>query len=156
MSIAEICAIFPLFFVSWVQAGSNSLTCGSDDRKVNSLSAVCVLSVDNLCKQFGPRSGLTRCQAWSGSNLFDSQILFLKEFLENINFEKNQQSWWWANKKHVWKMLRFLFLGELDCRKTISPIVHYVTHGWTNMPSMCRKGVEIHTFTTVKRPIASM
>ena len=26
----------------------------------------------NLCKQFGPRSGLTKCQAWSGSKLFDT------------------------------------------------------------------------------------
>ena len=29
---------------------------------------------DNLCKQFGPRSGLTECQPWSGSKMFDTQI----------------------------------------------------------------------------------
>ena len=38
---------------------------------------------DNLCKQFGPRSGLTNCQALSGSNLLD----ILKELLENLDLE---------------------------------------------------------------------
>ena len=33
---------------------------------------VCCLSVDNLCKQFGLRSGLTKSRAWSGSELFDN------------------------------------------------------------------------------------
>ena len=47
-----------------------------------------VSSADNLCKQFGPRSGLTNCQAWSGSKLFDILMLFLKEFFEKSNFEK--------------------------------------------------------------------
>ena len=40
-----------------------------------------VSPADNLCKQFGPKSGRTKCQAWSGSELFDNQIVFLKEFL---------------------------------------------------------------------------
>ena len=31
---------------------------------------VSCLSVDNICKQFGPRSGLTKSRAWSGSELF--------------------------------------------------------------------------------------
>ena len=39
---------------------------------------------DNLCKQFGPRSGLTKCQALSGSKLLD----ILKELLENLDLEK--------------------------------------------------------------------
>ena len=47
---------------------------------------------DNLCKQFGPRSGLTWCRAWSGSELFDSLMVFLKEFFEKVDFEKNQQT----------------------------------------------------------------
>ena len=49
-------------------------------------------SADNFCKQFGPRSGPTECQSWSGFNMFDTLIVFLKEFLEKINFEKCQQT----------------------------------------------------------------
>ena len=57
-------------------------------------STLCLLvsSVDNLCKQFGPRSGLTTCRAWSGFKLFDTLMVFLKEFFENVDFEKNQQT----------------------------------------------------------------
>ena len=47
-----------------------------------------VSSADNLCKQFGPRSGLTKCQAWSGSKLFDTVVALLKEFFEKVDFEK--------------------------------------------------------------------
>ena len=35
-----------------------------------------VLSAHNLCKQAGPRSG----RAESGSNLFDTQVVFQKDF----------------------------------------------------------------------------
>ena len=51
-----------------------------------------MLSADNFCKQFGPRSGLTGHQASSGSKLFDTQILFMKYFFVKIDFEKNQQT----------------------------------------------------------------
>ena len=44
-----------------------------------------VSSAENHCKQFGPRSGLTFCQAWSGSNLFDIMIVFLKVHLKKIS-----------------------------------------------------------------------
>ena len=47
-----------------------------------------VSSADNICKQFGPRSGPTEHWAWSGSKPFDTQIVFLKEFLEKLDFEK--------------------------------------------------------------------
>ena len=47
-------------------------------------------SADNLCKQFGPRSGPTECQSSSGSRLFDL-IVFLKEWFENVNLERSQQ-----------------------------------------------------------------
>ena len=50
-------------------------------------------SADNFCKQFGPRSGLTKCQAWSGSNLLDTLMVFLK-----INFWKGQ-FWKKINKR---------------------------------------------------------
>ena len=42
--------------------------------------------VDNLCKQFGPRSGPTKCLAWSGSKQFDTLMAFLK-----INFRNPDQ-----------------------------------------------------------------
>ena len=46
-----------------------------------------VLSADNICKQFGLRSGPTeRCD----SKLFDTRIVFLKDFFEKVDFEKNQ------------------------------------------------------------------
>ena len=48
-------------------------------------------SADNLCKQFGPRSGWTKHWAWSGFKLFDTLIVFLTDFLDNVNFEKKQQ-----------------------------------------------------------------
>ena len=44
-------------------------------------------SAEHLCKQFRPRSGLTECQAKSGSKLFDTLIVFLKEFFKKVNFE---------------------------------------------------------------------
>ena len=47
-----------------------------------------LLSVDNLSKQFVPRSALTECQSWSGFRPFDILMMFLKEFFENVNFEK--------------------------------------------------------------------
>ena len=46
-----------------------------------------LLSADNLCEQFWPRSGLTQCRSWSGSKLSDTLIVFLKDF-----FLKSQQT----------------------------------------------------------------
>ena len=43
---------------------------------------------DNLCKQFGPRSGPTESRACSGSNVFATLMVFLKEFFKNVNFHK--------------------------------------------------------------------
>ena len=55
-------------------------------------------SADNLGKHFGPRSGPTKCQALSGSKLFDTLMVFLKEFFKKVDFEKkNQQT---TKKKH--------------------------------------------------------
>ena len=48
-------------------------------------------SADIFCKQFGTRSGLTKCRSWPGSKLFDTLMVFLKEFFEKVDFEKNQQ-----------------------------------------------------------------
>ena len=55
-----------------------------------------MLSADSFCKQFAPWSGTTKRQAWSGSNLFDTQVVFLQECFENVDFEKIQQT----TKKH--------------------------------------------------------
>ena len=55
-----------------------------------------VSSADNVWKQIGPRSGPTECRAKSGSNLFDTLMVFLKEFFEIVDFEKDLQT----TKKH--------------------------------------------------------
>ena len=52
------------------------------------LHCLLVPSAHNLCKQVGPRSGPTKCRARSGSNLFDTQMVFLNEFFEKNDFEK--------------------------------------------------------------------
>ena len=44
-------------------------------------------SADNLCKQFGPRSGPTK----SASERFDTLIVLQKEFFLKVNFEKKSQ-----------------------------------------------------------------
>ena len=49
------------------------------------------LSADNICKQYGPRSGPS-----SGSKLFDNLIVFLKEFFEFFFLKKVNR----GHKKH--------------------------------------------------------
>ena len=56
-------------------------------------------SADNFCEQFGPRSGPTKCRAWSGSNLFDTLMVFLKEFFKKLDFEKKS-----ADDQNPWKI----------------------------------------------------
>ena len=56
-----------------------------------------VSSADNLYKQFGPRSGPTKCRACSGSKLFDTLVVFLEFFSKKIILKKNQQT----TKKHA-------------------------------------------------------
>ena len=51
-----------------------------------------VSSADNLCKQFEPRPGPTKLRARSGSKLFDTLMVFLKEFFEKVDFEKSQRT----------------------------------------------------------------
>ena len=50
-------------------------------------------SADNLCKQFGPRSGPTLSWSSSGSKRFDTLtlIVFQKEFLKKNDFEKSAE-----------------------------------------------------------------
>ena len=47
-----------------------------------------MLSADNFCKQFGPSSGPTECQAFSGHKLFYTLLVFRKDFFEKVDFEK--------------------------------------------------------------------
>ena len=42
------------------------------------------MSADNLCKQFGPRSGPTKCQARSGSKLSDIPMVLIKSSIQSI------------------------------------------------------------------------
>ena len=48
-----------------------------------------VSSAHNLCKQFGPRSGPTKRRAWSASKLFESLMVFLKNFIKKMIFLRN-------------------------------------------------------------------
>ena len=54
-----------------------------------------MLSADNLCKQFGPRSGPTNVGPDLDQNYL-TLMVFLKYFFDKVDFEKNQQT----TKKH--------------------------------------------------------
>ena len=45
-------------------------------------------SAGNICTQFGPRSGPTERRVWSGSKLFDTVVVVIKDFFEKTYFEK--------------------------------------------------------------------
>ena len=51
-----------------------------------------VSSADNLSKRVEPRSGPTERRSRSFSKPFDTPISFLKEFFEDVHYEKNQQT----------------------------------------------------------------
>ena len=53
-----------------------------------------VLSADNFCKQFGPRSGPNKAQQNVRSDLDPNCLtlmVFLKEFFKKVDFEKDKQ-----------------------------------------------------------------
>ena len=54
--------------VRYSQVGEISSFCSSDHQSVYSVYLL-VSSADNLCEQFGPTSGKTKCWACSGSKL---------------------------------------------------------------------------------------
>ena len=60
-------------------------------------SITLVLSADKLWEQIGPRWCPKEYQARSGSNLFDTQMVFLKDFFEKLIW-KNQQTRRWIMK----------------------------------------------------------
>ena len=49
-------------------------------------------TTDSFWKQFVHRSGPTKRQARSGSKLFNTLMVFLKEFFEKVDIEKHQQT----------------------------------------------------------------
>ena len=71
----------------------------------------------SLCKQFGTRSGLTSCRAGSGSKLFDTLMVFLKEFLEEVGFEKS------AEDKKIMKNFPGVKVGHVLCTERKRPDV---------------------------------
>ena len=68
-----------LSVISW----SCNLINDHNDAVSDLTHCLLVSSADNICEQFGPRSG---------SKLFDTLMVFLKEFFETFDFEKNQQT----------------------------------------------------------------
>ena len=52
-----------------------------------------------LCKQFGTRSGLTKCRAWYGSKLLDTLMIFKKNCFEKVNLKSTT-----ADDKKAWKI----------------------------------------------------
>ena len=61
-------------------------------RKFSLNSFFLLVWSDNLSKKFGPRSGPTKCRAWYGSKLFDTLMIFLKEFQEKSSW-RQKKSW---------------------------------------------------------------
>ena len=84
-----------------------------------------VSSADNLYKQFGPRSGRTTCLARSGSKLFDTLMVFLKEFFEKVDFEKTQQRIKWHELPSMQRVNAinspFRFLCSIAVKPSFSP-----------------------------------
>ena len=85
-------------------------------------SCLLVSSAASLCKQFGPRSGPTKCRTWFRSTLFDTDDT-LKEFFEKDDFEKNQQT----TKKNV-KLLSMQRVKHTNCKVNLTFIVGDWTH----------------------------
>ena len=86
-----------------------------------------MLSSDNLCKQIVPSPGPTCCRAWTGYKLFDTMIVFLKDFFGKKNERKNQQTTTKARKitqpkyvKNMFsKLTKVLFRHFIDKKKHV-------------------------------------
>ena len=70
----------------WIHIGLNLLSVLTWAQIV--CNVISRLSADNLCKQFESKSRPTERRSWPGFKLFDTLIMFLKEFFEKIIFEK--------------------------------------------------------------------
>ena len=45
------------------------------------------VAADKRYKQFGPRSGPTKCRSWSGFKPFETLMVFLKQYFKKDDFE---------------------------------------------------------------------
>ena len=97
-------------------------------------------SADNLCKQFGPRSGPTLCRAWSGSKLFDTLIFdpnYLtpwyswKNFSKKLIWKKNQQT------TNSMKIPQYAKLWNFIMPPTLERLRRHIALGLSLSPSMC-------------------
>ena len=88
---------------SWKEASQGRLSLqglsechivGNHMSLLNAQLAVCLsVPLQTVWTQFpGPRSGTTKCRAWSRSKLFDTLMVFKKYILEKKSEEKNQQT----------------------------------------------------------------
>ena len=72
--------------------------------------------LDNLCKQFGPRSGLTKCRSWSGSKMFDTISVPDIFFFEKKSLKKWQKKAWKITQ-YAKRVKRDHALGTFDEKK---------------------------------------
>ena len=95
---------------------------------------------DNFCKQFWPRSGPTKCWAWSGTKLFDTLLVFLT-LLKTLILKYQQTA-----KKHK-KLPRrqrvknstsiILTQSRLIFKAYWSPVHSPVVERWVNKSKTC-------------------
>ena len=79
-----------------------------------------VVSADKLYKQFGPRSGPTKRRAFYGFKLLDTPMVFLKEFFENVDFEKISRRQKGRQNYPVGKVLKHILSEAIQ----VGSIVH--------------------------------
>ena len=48
-------------------------------------------STEDLCQQFGPRSGPIECWSWSESEQYDTLVVFMKVLFEKLILKKVRQ-----------------------------------------------------------------
>ena len=76
--------IFHLYLVAFIFIISKVSSLFSRERRL-------LLSADNLCKQFAPRSVPTERWSRSGYRPFDTLIVFLQDALKKLILKKSQQ-----------------------------------------------------------------
>ena len=87
-----------VFMSSW----NSVLSCVEQEK------SFIILGPDILCKQYGPRSGPSKCLAWSWSKLLCTLVLFLKYLFVKKYFEKKKS----ADKKKKQAKRTFLFIDN--------------------------------------------
>ena len=78
--------IFHLYLVAFIFIISLVSTLFSCQQRL-------LLSADNFCKQFVPRSVLTERRSWSEYRPFDTLIVFLKDALKKLILKKKVSRW---------------------------------------------------------------